>query len=82
MIEIVDGHHHIWRQANLPWLTGPMQPGFSALPSTFTYTVLSGTGRFQGLHSTGTVQLTLSTPVTAPHAHPHGTFAITFGITS
>jgi predicted TIM-barrel fold metal-dependent hydrolase len=26
MIPIVDGHHHIWRQADLPWLTGPMQP--------------------------------------------------------
>ena len=26
MSEIVDGHHHIWRQADLPWLTGPMQP--------------------------------------------------------
>jgi len=24
--EIVDGHHHIWRQADLPWLIGPMQP--------------------------------------------------------
>jgi predicted TIM-barrel fold metal-dependent hydrolase len=24
--EIVDAHHHIWRQADLPWLTGPMQP--------------------------------------------------------
>jgi len=24
--DIVDGHHHIWRQADLPWLTGPMQP--------------------------------------------------------
>jgi predicted TIM-barrel fold metal-dependent hydrolase len=23
---IVDAHHHIWRQADLPWLTGPMQP--------------------------------------------------------
>jgi predicted TIM-barrel fold metal-dependent hydrolase len=23
---IVDGHHHIWRQADLPWLAGPMQP--------------------------------------------------------
>jgi predicted TIM-barrel fold metal-dependent hydrolase len=21
----VDAHHHIWRQADLPWLTGPMQ---------------------------------------------------------
>jgi predicted TIM-barrel fold metal-dependent hydrolase len=26
MIPIVDGHHHIWRQADVPWLTGPMQP--------------------------------------------------------
>ena len=26
MTEIVDGHHHIWRQADLPWLSGPMQP--------------------------------------------------------
>jgi predicted TIM-barrel fold metal-dependent hydrolase len=26
MIPIVDSHHHIWRQADLPWLTGPMQP--------------------------------------------------------
>jgi predicted TIM-barrel fold metal-dependent hydrolase len=26
MIPLVDGHHHIWRQADLPWLSGPMQP--------------------------------------------------------
>lgn len=26
MSAIVDGHHHIWRQADLPWLVGPMQP--------------------------------------------------------
>jgi predicted TIM-barrel fold metal-dependent hydrolase len=26
MSGIVDGHHHIWRQADLPWLVGPMQP--------------------------------------------------------
>lgn len=26
MTEIVDAHHHIWRQADLPWLLGPMQP--------------------------------------------------------
>ena len=23
---IVDAHHHVWRQADLPWLLGPMQP--------------------------------------------------------
>lgn len=26
MTEIVDAHFHIWRQADLPWLLGPMQP--------------------------------------------------------
>ena len=26
MTPIVDGHHHIWRQADLQWLLGPMQP--------------------------------------------------------
>jgi predicted TIM-barrel fold metal-dependent hydrolase len=26
MSGIVDAHHHIWRQADLPWLAGPMQP--------------------------------------------------------
>ena len=24
-LSIVDAHHHIWRQADLPWLLGPMQ---------------------------------------------------------
>jgi len=26
MTAIVDAHHHIWRQADLPWLAGPEQP--------------------------------------------------------
>jgi len=26
MIPIIDAHHHIWRQADLPWLQGPMLP--------------------------------------------------------
>lgn len=26
MTGIVDAHHHIWRQADLPWLSGPMLP--------------------------------------------------------
>ena len=25
-MKVIDAHHHIWRQADLPWLTGPMQP--------------------------------------------------------
>jgi predicted TIM-barrel fold metal-dependent hydrolase len=24
--KIIDAHHHIWRQADLPWLAGPMRP--------------------------------------------------------
>ncbi len=23
---VIDAHHHIWRQADLPWLVGPMLP--------------------------------------------------------
>ena len=23
---MIDAHHHIWRQQDLPWLAGPMQP--------------------------------------------------------
>jgi len=26
MIPVVDAHHHIWRQGDLPWLKGPMVP--------------------------------------------------------
>ena len=25
-MRVIDSHFHIWRQADLPWLTGPMQP--------------------------------------------------------
>jgi predicted TIM-barrel fold metal-dependent hydrolase len=25
-VKIIDAHHHIWRQRDLPWLMGPMQP--------------------------------------------------------
>lgn len=25
-IPVIDAHHHIWRQADLPWLVGPMLP--------------------------------------------------------
>jgi len=26
MIPVIDAHHHIWRQRDLPWLSGPMVP--------------------------------------------------------
>jgi hypothetical protein len=41
-------------------LTGPSQPGFSALPSHFSYQVLSGTGSFQNVHGTGTIDVRLT----------------------
>jgi predicted TIM-barrel fold metal-dependent hydrolase len=25
-MRVIDSHFHVWRQADLPWLTGPMQP--------------------------------------------------------
>ena len=28
MSGIIDAHHHLWWQADLPWLVGPMQPRF------------------------------------------------------
>ena len=45
-------------------LTGPQQPGFAALPDRFNYVVVSSTGSFQGLHSSGAIYLHL-----AQHSH-------------
>ena len=25
-MRVIDSHFHVWRQADLPWLSGPMQP--------------------------------------------------------
>jgi predicted TIM-barrel fold metal-dependent hydrolase len=25
-MKVIDAHFHVWRQADLPWLSGPMQP--------------------------------------------------------
>jgi hypothetical protein len=40
-------------------LTGPSQPGFSPLPTEFSYTISSGTGRFHNASGSGTVDITL-----------------------
>jgi len=40
-------------------LTGPTQPGFSALPTQFTSTITGGTGRYKNLRGTGTATLHL-----------------------
>jgi hypothetical protein len=50
-------------------LVGPIQPGFSALPQTFSYKITLATGRFAGDVGTGVVHLALSPaqhPVTPP----------------
>ena len=39
-------------------LTGPDQDGPAALPDTFTYTVIGGSGLYRGLRGTGTLSLT------------------------
>jgi predicted TIM-barrel fold metal-dependent hydrolase len=52
MTVIIDAHHHIWRQADLPWLLGPMQPRIFGpyepirrdYPITEYLTDLAGTG--------------------------------------
>jgi predicted TIM-barrel fold metal-dependent hydrolase len=49
---MIDAHHHIWRQADLPWLTGPEQPRifgpYSAIRRDYTIEEfladISGTG--------------------------------------
>jgi predicted TIM-barrel fold metal-dependent hydrolase len=58
MTGFVDAHHHIWRQADLPWLVGAMQPRIfgSYEPIRRDYTVgeylddLSGCGVTQSIY--------------------------------
>jgi hypothetical protein len=38
-------------------LTGPTQTGFSGPPSSFSYTITKGTGRFAGAKATGVLKL-------------------------
>jgi hypothetical protein len=40
-------------------LTGPSQPGFSRLPTSFQYRVTGGTGEYQNVHDHGTLSLVL-----------------------
>lgn len=68
-------------------LSGPAQPGFSAPPTSLTFTVTGGTGTYTGEHGTGTAQLTMTPqrrPATVPgRMTPHfivaAMFALTFG---
>jgi hypothetical protein len=64
-------------------LLGPTQPGFSAPPTSFTYTIIGGTGAFAHAHGSGHLTLTLTaqptgTPGTLHHLGS-GLVAIHFG---
>jgi hypothetical protein len=41
-------------------LTGPVQKGFSPLPSTFTYNITGGTRAYQMATGSGTIAVTLN----------------------
>jgi hypothetical protein len=41
-------------------LIGPVQPGFSPLPSTLSYTITGGTRAYQNASGTGTIDVTLN----------------------
>jgi hypothetical protein len=58
-------------------LTGPVQPGFSALPEQFSYVVTGGTGAYARVAGQGTLSLMLAaSPVAGP---VHGSFALVVG---
>jgi hypothetical protein len=63
-------------------LEGPLQGGFSALPSRFTYRVVSGTGAYAHLTDQGTLHLTLRPNIVVAGGGPirnhlGGTFTLT-----
>jgi hypothetical protein len=58
-------------------LTGPMQQGFSALPTTFSYKVVGHTGAYAKLADHGSLTLALYAQVVNYVPQPQGTFALT-----
>ena len=61
-------------------LTGPAQPGFSALPPRWDYKVVASTGALAHLSTSGTLQLVLQAlPNGNLQTPPHGTFTLTVG---
>ena len=63
-------------------LTGPIQPGFSALPKTFSFTITHGTGKFHNFVGDpvgkGTVDVTLSAASKGAPAGVQGRIVLVF----
>jgi hypothetical protein len=57
-------------------LVGPVQPGFAALPSMVSYTIVGGTGAYTGATGAGTIALTLNPSVASNNL---GLITMTFG---
>jgi hypothetical protein len=60
-------------------LTGiPVQSGFAGLPSSFTYTVISGTGQYHNVTDRGTATLVTvpASTMNHPDVAAHGTFKL------
>jgi hypothetical protein len=59
-------------------LSGPDQPGFSALPQQFSYHISAGTGAYAHLSDQGSLGLVLATQPAVPDGihGPHGAFAL------
>jgi hypothetical protein len=65
-------------------LVGPLQKGFSPLPTTFAFSIAGGTGRY--LHATGTGTVTIALKAASNPGGPagtgHGTVAMVFHSTT
>jgi hypothetical protein len=60
-------------------LTGPTQPGFSPLPSQFSFVITSGTGRFHNAVGSGTVDVTLKPDASSSSpTQGHGRITLVF----
>jgi hypothetical protein len=57
---------------------GPLQPGYAPLPSQFRWHVVAGTGAYERMSGTGTVQLAASPAPTPANPLPRGNFSLTF----
>ena len=62
-------------------LVGPLQPGFSKLPTEYTFTIVGGTGKYRGATGTGSAELVAGAFHGAAH-HASASFTLTLHPTS